>query len=137
MSEPLWKPEKARADQTTLASFSTWMSSRTGKPLSSYEELHRYSVADVCHRVVGVGSVGLRAYLVLLFGNGDDDPLFLQVKEAVAPVHATPALPGADHEHTREEHPLDAARPRSVHRDLLRRLRCLHESGNATALNAR
>ena len=63
--------------------------------------LHRYSVADVCHRVVGVGSVGLRAYLVLLFGNGDDDPLFLQVKEAVAPAH-TPYLPSAafriDHE---------------------------------------
>lgn len=54
--------------------------------------LHRYSVADVCHRVVGIGSVGTRAYLVLLFGNGDDDPLFLQVKEAVAPVHA-PYLP--------------------------------------------
>jgi uncharacterized protein (DUF2252 family) len=54
--------------------------------------LHRYSVADVCHRVVGVGSVGLRAYLVLLFGNGDDDRLFLQVKEAVAPAHA-PYLP--------------------------------------------
>ena len=52
--------------------------------------LHRYSVADVCHRVVGIGSVGTRAYLVLLFGNGDDDPLFLQVKEAVA--HA-PYLP--------------------------------------------
>lgn len=54
--------------------------------------LHRYSVADVCHRVVGVGSVGLRAFLVLLFGNGDDDPLFLQVKQAVAPAHA-PYLP--------------------------------------------
>ncbi len=54
--------------------------------------LHRYSVADVCHRVVGVGSVGLRAYLVLLFGNGDEDPLFLQVKEAVAPAHS-PYLP--------------------------------------------
>ncbi len=54
--------------------------------------LKRYSVADVCHRVVGVGSVGTRAYLVLLFGNGDDDPLFLQVKEAVAPAHA-PYLP--------------------------------------------
>ncbi len=50
--------------------------------------LHRYSVADVCHRVVGVGSVGTRAYLVLLLGNGDSDPLFLQVKEAVAPAHA-------------------------------------------------
>lgn len=44
----------------------------------------RYRVADVAHRVVGVGSVGLRAYLVMLFGNDDSDPLFLQVKEATA-----------------------------------------------------
>jgi hypothetical protein len=43
-----------------------------------------------------VGSVGLRAYLVLLFGNGDDDPLFLQVKEAAAPAHA-PYLPPVVH----------------------------------------
>jgi uncharacterized protein (DUF2252 family) len=54
--------------------------------------LKRYSVADVAHRVVGVGSVGVRAYLVLLFGNGDRDPLFLQVKEALPPAHA-PYLP--------------------------------------------
>ena len=50
--------------------------------------LRRYSVADVAHRVVGVGSVGTRAYLALCFGNGDTDPLFLQVKEAIVPVHA-------------------------------------------------
>jgi len=50
--------------------------------------LTRYAVADVAHRVVGVGSVGTRAYLVLLFGNGDNDPLFLQVKEAIVPAHA-------------------------------------------------
>jgi uncharacterized protein (DUF2252 family) len=50
--------------------------------------LGRYNVHDVAHRVVGVGSVGTRAYLVLLFGNGDGDPLFLQVKEAVAAAHA-------------------------------------------------
>jgi len=42
--------------------------------------------------VVGVGSVGTRAYLVLLFGVGDDDPLFLQVKESVSPA-AAPYLP--------------------------------------------
>lgn len=61
----------------------------------SYERrfmLSRYHVVDVGHRVVGVGSVGTRAYLALLFGNGDDDPLFLQVKEACAPAHA-PYLP--------------------------------------------
>jgi uncharacterized protein (DUF2252 family) len=50
--------------------------------------LSQYHVADVAHRVVGVGSVGTRAYLVLLFGNGDNDPLFLQVKEATPPAHA-------------------------------------------------
>jgi uncharacterized protein (DUF2252 family) len=49
--------------------------------------LQRYTVADVAHRVVGVGSVGTRAYLVLCFGQGDYDPLFLQVKEAITPVH--------------------------------------------------
>jgi uncharacterized protein (DUF2252 family) len=54
--------------------------------------LNRYHIADVAHRVVGVGSVGTRAYLVLLFGNSDDDPLFLQVKEATNPAHA-PYLP--------------------------------------------
>jgi uncharacterized protein (DUF2252 family) len=54
--------------------------------------LSRYHVADVAHRVVGVGSVGTRAYLALLFGNGDNDPLFLQVKEAALPAHA-PYLP--------------------------------------------
>jgi uncharacterized protein (DUF2252 family) len=54
--------------------------------------LSRYHVADVAHRVVGVGSVGTRAYLALLFGNGDNDPLFLQVKEAAPPAHA-PYLP--------------------------------------------
>ena len=57
--------------------------------------LNRYHVVDVCHRVVGVGSVGTRAYLALLFGNDDSDPLFLQVKEAVSPAHApyVPPLP--------------------------------------------
>jgi uncharacterized protein (DUF2252 family) len=57
--------------------------------------LSRYHVVDVAHRVVGVGSVGTRAYLALLFGNGDTDPLFLQVKEAIVPAHAPylPALP--------------------------------------------
>ena len=57
----------------------------------------RYRVVDVAHRVVGVSSVGLRAYLVMLFGNDDSDPLFLQVKEAIAPSFGpyTPPLPPA------------------------------------------
>lgn len=55
--------------------------------------LSRYHVVDVAHRVVGVGSVGTRAYVALLCGNSDQDVLFLQVKEAVRPAHA-PYLPG-------------------------------------------
>ncbi|MGD0445688.1 MAG: DUF2252 domain-containing protein [Edaphobacter sp.] len=47
--------------------------------------LSKYRVMDVAHRVVGVGSVGTRAYLVLLMGKTDNDPLFLQIKEAIAP----------------------------------------------------
>jgi uncharacterized protein (DUF2252 family) len=54
--------------------------------------LSRYRVADVAHRVVGVGSVGTRAYLVLLLGKDDNDPLFLQMKEACFPAHM-PYLP--------------------------------------------
>ena len=41
-----------------------------------------YQMEDVAHRVVGVGSVGLRAYVVLLVGSSPDDVLFLQLKEA-------------------------------------------------------
>jgi uncharacterized protein (DUF2252 family) len=63
--------------------------------------LKRYYLADVAHRVVGIGSVGTRAYLALLFGNGEDDPLFLQVKEAVQPAHA-PYLPPLIEEHRHE-----------------------------------
>ena len=65
--------------------------------------LSRYQIADVGHRVVGVGSVGTRAYLVLLFGNGDGDPLFLQVKEAIEPAHAKflPGLPEEFHHNGR------------------------------------
>jgi uncharacterized protein (DUF2252 family) len=44
--------------------------------------LSRYRVVDVARKVVGVGSVGTRCYIVLLLGSDDADPLFLQVKEA-------------------------------------------------------
>ncbi|HEX6696168.1 MAG TPA: DUF2252 domain-containing protein [Solirubrobacteraceae bacterium] len=45
-----------------------------------------YQPVDLAHKVVGVGSVGLRAWIVLLLGRDDADPLFLQVKEAQASV---------------------------------------------------
>ena len=56
----------------------------------------KYHVVDIAHRVVGVGSVGTRAYLVLLFGNSENDPLFLQVKQGMPPAHAPYAPPGLE-----------------------------------------
>jgi len=41
-----------------------------------------YVVLDVAHKVVGVGSVGLRAFVVLLQGNNAQDSVFLQMKQA-------------------------------------------------------
>lgn len=48
--------------------------------------LERFEVVDTARKVVGVGSVGTRAFIALLQGRDADDPLFLQVKEATASV---------------------------------------------------
>jgi uncharacterized protein (DUF2252 family) len=48
--------------------------------------LERFQMVDMARKVVGVGSVGTRAYIVLLQGRDQHDPLFLQVKEATASV---------------------------------------------------
>ena len=48
--------------------------------------LERFEVVDMARKVVGVGSVGTRAFIVLLQGRDEHDPLFLQVKEATASV---------------------------------------------------
>jgi len=42
----------------------------------------RYRYVDAAHKVVGVGSVGTRAWIALLLGRDEGDPLFLQMKEA-------------------------------------------------------
>ncbi len=44
--------------------------------------LRQYQLADIARKVVGVGSVGTRCWIALMFGRDDSDPLFLQVKEA-------------------------------------------------------
>ena len=48
--------------------------------------LDRYRLVDMARKVVGVGSVGLRCFVALLLGSSDQDPLFLQIKEARASV---------------------------------------------------
>jgi len=48
--------------------------------------LKHYRIVDVARKVVGVGSVGTRCWIIFLIGNNSGDPLFLQVKEAQASV---------------------------------------------------
>jgi uncharacterized protein (DUF2252 family) len=48
--------------------------------------LERFQIVDAARKVVGVGSVGTRAFILLLEGRDAHDPLFLQIKEATASV---------------------------------------------------
>ncbi len=48
--------------------------------------LEQFEIVDAARKVVGVGSVGTRAYIVLLQGRDATDPLFLQIKEATTSV---------------------------------------------------
>jgi uncharacterized protein (DUF2252 family) len=48
--------------------------------------LENFELTDIAHKVVGVGSVGTRAWIGLYLGRDGQDPLFLQVKEADASV---------------------------------------------------
>ncbi|MBD8058866.1 DUF2252 domain-containing protein [Cellulomonas sp. JH27-2] len=57
--------------------------------------LGRYRLVDAARKVVGVGSVGTRCWVLLLVGRDDDDPLFLQVKEAQSSVLEAATGPSA------------------------------------------
>ena len=48
--------------------------------------LEEFRMVDLARKVVGVGSVGTRCWILLLLGRDGDDPLFLQIKEAQASV---------------------------------------------------
>jgi uncharacterized protein (DUF2252 family) len=49
---------------------------------AQHHPLEEYHYAHVAYKMVGVGSVGTRCYIVLMLGRDHNDPLFLQVKEA-------------------------------------------------------
>jgi len=59
---------------------------RSTLPADRRRLLERYRYAHSARKVVGVGSVGTRAWIALMLGRDDDDPLFLQAKEAEASV---------------------------------------------------
>jgi uncharacterized protein (DUF2252 family) len=69
---------------------------RAGLREDQRQLLERFELVDVARKVVGVGSVGTRAFIALLQGRDQQDPLFLQVKEATASVLEGP-LPKSRH----------------------------------------
>jgi hypothetical protein len=66
-------------DTRELLSSSSYLSSLPG---DRRRLLERYRYADLARKVVGVGSVGTRCWVILLLGRDSSDPLFLQAKEA-------------------------------------------------------
>ncbi len=67
---------------------------QTTLPRDRRQLLRRYEVVDFGHKVVGVGSVGLLAFVILLQGRDENDMLVLQVKQAVTSVlepHSAPS----------------------------------------------
>jgi uncharacterized protein (DUF2252 family) len=70
-------------------------------PADRQEVLRRYYFGDFARKVVGVGSVGTEAFVLLLLGDRADEPLFLQIKEAQESVLAPFAGP-SEYEHQGE-----------------------------------
>jgi len=68
-------------DATELAA-QTLQAYHDSLPYERRHLLDRFTLVDVVRQVVGVGSVGMRVYLVLLGGRNGADPLFLQIKQA-------------------------------------------------------
>ncbi len=70
---------------------------RSSLPADRQALLDRFEMVDWARKVVGVGSVGTRAFVALMQGRDEQDPLFLQVKEATSSVLEGP-LPGSRYE---------------------------------------
>ena len=76
------------AQRTSLAAQLTGMISTYGRTMETDRRylLDQFEFGDMARKVVGVGSVGTRCWIVLMLGRDEADPLFLQVKEAEASV---------------------------------------------------
>ncbi len=71
---------------------------RSTMPENRRDFLERYRFVDVALKVVGVGSVGTRCFVIVLQGRDENDPLILQAKEATASV-MEPFLQPSLHDH--------------------------------------
>jgi uncharacterized protein (DUF2252 family) len=72
-------PERHDVERTVQDLFRSY---KRSLPRDRRGLLDRFRYADLAHKVVGIGSVGTRCWVLLLLGRDVSDPLFLQVKEA-------------------------------------------------------
>jgi uncharacterized protein (DUF2252 family) len=84
---PLLVPIEDKAGDMTPTQIGETMEQLLGEYRSTLDDhsrafVERYRYLDAGHKVVGVGSVGTRAWVALLVGRDEGDPLFLQVKQA-------------------------------------------------------
>jgi uncharacterized protein (DUF2252 family) len=86
---PVLQHVTSRVAAEVLGGLDRYRASLTGGRRRTFE---RYRPVDVAFKLVGTGSVGTRDYVVLLFGNGVRDPLFMQVKQELPSCYA-PFLP--------------------------------------------
>ena len=77
---PPFRVRDERVDRAVVEE--VWAAYRSSLPEERRYLLDRYVLVDIVRQVVGVGSVGMRVYLLLLQGARPDDLLFLQVKQA-------------------------------------------------------
>src|SRR4029450_9584482 len=80
-------PVRDLVPDETAGDFLEWMHARLREYRRTLEIdrrrlLERYEFVDLARKVVGVGSVGTRAWIALMLGRDRRDPLFLQIKEA-------------------------------------------------------
>jgi uncharacterized protein (DUF2252 family) len=81
---PIDELTPSETDRASLEVFLADMIGRYRRTLETDRRylLEHYQFCDMARKVVGVGSVGTRCWIVLMLGRDESDPLFLQVKEA-------------------------------------------------------
>jgi uncharacterized protein (DUF2252 family) len=84
---PLDGLDEEKRSQTIATLRGVMREYRSSLPDNRDALLDSYEPADFARKVVGVGSVGTEAWIALLLGRDDGDPLFLQIKEAQPSVH--------------------------------------------------
>ena len=82
---PLLEHVSARLAAAVVHALGTYAATLNASRRHTFE---RYRPIDVAFKLVGTGSVGTRDYVILLFGNGPTDPLFIQVKQELPSCYA-------------------------------------------------